>query len=76
MQSSKNGNGTVGADFIAAFGQSNVGDTSPNILGAFCQDTGEGLDIPFILTPPSSASSQFAADFVFQGTPLPVYTVP
>ncbi len=28
-------------DFVAAFGQANVGDTSPNIQGAFCQDTGD-----------------------------------
>ncbi len=34
------GNGTVGAGFVGAFGQSNVGDTSPNVMGAFCQDTG------------------------------------
>jgi neutral ceramidase len=27
--------------FVAAFAQSNVGDTSPNVLGAFCLDTGE-----------------------------------
>lgn len=27
--------------FVAAFGQANVGDTSPNTQGAFCQDTGE-----------------------------------
>lgn len=27
--------------FVAAFAQSNVGDTSPNVLGAFCIDTGE-----------------------------------
>ncbi len=26
--------------FVGGFGQANVGDTSPNILGAFCQDTG------------------------------------
>lgn len=26
--------------FVAAFCQSNVGDTSPNVLGAFCIDTG------------------------------------
>ena len=26
--------------FVAGFSQSNVGDTSPNILGAFCEDTG------------------------------------
>ncbi len=42
-QGAGGGNATcppVRADFVAAFGQSNVGDTSPNILGAFCQDTG------------------------------------
>lgn len=33
----------VAGDFVAAFGQANVGDTSPNIQGAFCQDTGGGL---------------------------------
>lgn len=27
-------------DFIAAFAQSNVGDTSPNVLGPVCLDTG------------------------------------
>jgi neutral ceramidase len=26
--------------FVAGFSQSNVGDTSPNTLGAFCEDTG------------------------------------
>lgn len=26
--------------FVAGFSQSNVGDTSPNILGAYCEDTG------------------------------------
>ena len=40
VQSSNDGSATVRPDFVAAFGQSNVGDTSPNILGAFCQDTG------------------------------------
>mmetsp|Transcript_14122 Transcript_14122/g.42621 ORF Transcript_14122/g.42621 Transcript_14122/m.42621 type:complete len:771 (+) Transcript_14122:129-2441(+) len=30
--------------FLAAFGQANVGDTSPNVLGAFCQDTGLPCD--------------------------------
>ena len=33
-------NRTVGRGFVGAFGQANVGDTSPNVLGAFCQDTG------------------------------------
>jgi neutral ceramidase len=27
-------------EFVAGFSQSNVGDTSPNVLGAFCEDTG------------------------------------
>ena len=27
--------------FVAGFSQSNVGDTSPNVLGAYCEDTGE-----------------------------------
>ncbi|CAM6104879.1 unnamed protein product [Calypogeia fissa] len=30
--------------FVAAFCQSNVGDTTPNILGAFCTDTGLPCD--------------------------------
>ena len=30
----------VGAGLVAAFGQSNVGDTSPNTEGTFCMDTG------------------------------------
>jgi neutral ceramidase len=37
------GKGTVaapGGGFVGAFAQSNVGDTSPNVQGAFCQDTG------------------------------------
>lgn len=33
----------VTRDFVAAFGQANVGDTSPNIQGAFCQDTGPNI---------------------------------
>ncbi len=28
------------ANFVAGFSQANVGDTSPNTLGAFCEDTG------------------------------------
>ncbi|CCX04827.1 neutral ceramidase [Pyronema domesticum] len=30
----------IGNGFIAGFSQANVGDTSPNTQGAFCQDTG------------------------------------
>eukprot|EP00878_Enallax_costatus_P021281 GHUV01022525.1.p1 GENE.GHUV01022525.1~~GHUV01022525.1.p1 ORF type:complete len:471 (+),score=127.42 GHUV01022525.1:127-1539(+) len=31
--------------FVAAFAQSSVGDTSPNVLGAYCLDTGEPCDM-------------------------------
>lgn len=30
--------GQADDDFVAGFSQSNVGDTSPNVLGAFCED--------------------------------------
>ncbi|KAH7917899.1 Neutral/alkaline nonlysosomal ceramidase [Leucogyrophana mollusca] len=32
------------ATFVAGFAQSNVGDTSPNILGAFCESPGQPYD--------------------------------
>ncbi len=48
-KSSRDGNATVSQNFVASFGQSNVGDTSPNILGAFCYDTGEALLSPWCL---------------------------
>lgn len=35
---------SMGENFIAAFCQANVGDTSPNTLGAFCIDTGLPCD--------------------------------
>ncbi|KAI9735903.1 MAG: hypothetical protein M1834_001369 [Cirrosporium novae-zelandiae] len=31
-------------DFVAGFSQANVGDTSPNTLGAYCEDTGLECD--------------------------------
>lgn len=34
----------VAPDLVAAFCQANVGDTSPNTLGAFCMDTGLPCD--------------------------------
>jgi neutral ceramidase len=34
----------MGNGFVAAFCQANVGDTSPNTLGAFCMDTGLPCD--------------------------------
>lgn len=36
----------VADSFVAGFSQSNVGDTSPNVLGAFCED-GSGLECDF-----------------------------
>lgn len=34
-------NGTL---FVGAFCQSNVGDVTPNVLGAFCTDSGKPCD--------------------------------
>ncbi|OAA55426.1 neutral ceramidase precursor [Cordyceps fumosorosea ARSEF 2679] len=31
-------------DFVAGFSQANMGDASPNVLGAYCEDTGEPCD--------------------------------
>ncbi|KAI9805769.1 MAG: hypothetical protein M1833_005262 [Piccolia ochrophora] len=36
----------VKKDFVAGFSQANVGDTSPNVLGPFCED-GSGLPCDF-----------------------------
>lgn len=33
-----------GSLFVGAFCQSNVGDVSPNVLGAFCTDSGKPCD--------------------------------
>ncbi|XP_022765982.1 neutral ceramidase-like [Durio zibethinus] len=33
-----------GSGFVGAFCQSNVGDVTPNVLGAFCTDTGKPCD--------------------------------
>ncbi|KAL0314479.1 UNVERIFIED_CONTAM: Neutral ceramidase 2 [Sesamum angustifolium] len=35
---------TDGSRFVGAFCQSNVGDVSPNVLGAFCLDSGKHCD--------------------------------
>ncbi|KAF9558125.1 ceramidase [Agrocybe pediades] len=44
-ESSVEPNSTPGnTSFIAGFTQSNVGDTSPNTLGAFCESPGEDFD--------------------------------
>lgn len=31
-------------DFVAGFSQANMGDASPNVLGAYCEDSGEPCD--------------------------------
>lgn len=72
MQSSANSNGSVGGDFIAAFGQSNVGDTSPNILGAFCQDTGEAPDrLPLKISFPHLHGQNFQQSLSCKGLSSP-----
>ncbi|KAK9816671.1 hypothetical protein WJX72_003530 [[Myrmecia] bisecta] len=38
------GGASFAADFMAGFGQANVGDTSPNTHGTFCMDTGLPCD--------------------------------
>lgn len=48
--SSNPGQLQVTGDFVAAFGQANVGDTSPNIQGAFCQDTGRLGRLPCVVS--------------------------
>lgn len=35
------GNDKFSDDFVAGFSQTAAGDTSPNVLGAYCEDTGE-----------------------------------
>ncbi|KAL9029032.1 MAG: hypothetical protein Q9196_002680 [Gyalolechia fulgens] len=40
------GTGEGSADFVAGFSQANVGDTSPNVLGAYCED-GSGAKCTF-----------------------------
>jgi neutral ceramidase len=42
FEKSVRGDENVAEDFVAGFSQANVGDTSPNVLGAWCEDgTGE-----------------------------------
>lgn len=47
--------------FVAAFTQSNVGDTSPNTLGAFCESPGKDYDGQ-LCTFNSSTCGGFAQD--------------
>ncbi|MCJ1410126.1 hypothetical protein MMC19_004211 [Ptychographa xylographoides] len=50
FEKSVNSRDDTAPDFVAGFSQANVGDTSPNVLGAFCEDeAGEdfGLECNF-----------------------------
>ena len=46
FERSAEGDSAFADDFVAAFSQSNVGDTSPNVLGAWCED-GSGTECKF-----------------------------
>jgi neutral ceramidase len=46
LEKSLKASGGVAPDFVAGFSQANVGDTTPNILGAWCDD-GSGLQCSF-----------------------------
>ncbi len=48
----------VAPGFVAGFSQSNVGDTSPNVLGAWCED-GSGEQCSFENSTCSDGKSQF-----------------
>lgn len=48
----------VAEDFVAGFSQANVGDTSPNVLGAWCED-GTGQECSFKNSTCSDGKSQF-----------------
>ncbi|PVH80578.1 neutral/alkaline nonlysosomal ceramidase-like protein [Cadophora sp. DSE1049] len=48
----------VAEDFVAGFSQANVGDTSPNVLGAWCED-GTGAECSFKNSTCSDGKSQF-----------------
>ncbi|KAF4637841.1 hypothetical protein G7Y89_g256 [Cudoniella acicularis] len=48
----------VAEGFVAGFSQANVGDTSPNVLGAWCED-GTGAECSFKNSTCSNGKSQF-----------------
>jgi neutral ceramidase len=51
-------NDDVAEGFVAGFSQSNVGDTSPNVLGAWCED-GSGSECSFKNSTCSDGKSQY-----------------
>ncbi|MCJ1352591.1 MAG: hypothetical protein MMC33_002575 [Icmadophila ericetorum] len=46
FEKSMSGTESASNNFVAGFSQANVGDTSPNVLGAYCED-GSGLQCNF-----------------------------
>ncbi|PBP25072.1 neutral/alkaline non-lysosomal ceramidase [Diplocarpon rosae] len=48
----------VAEGFVTGFSQANVGDTSPNVLGAWCED-GSGVECSFRNSTCSNGKSQF-----------------
>ncbi|KYK54940.1 neutral ceramidase precursor [Drechmeria coniospora] len=46
LEESLNGDSSAADGFVAGFSQANVGDTSPNVLGAYCDD-GSGQECSF-----------------------------
>jgi neutral ceramidase len=57
FEKSVRGEATAAEDFVAGFSQANVGDTSPNVLGAWCED-GSGAMCSFENSTCSDGRSQ------------------
>jgi neutral ceramidase len=58
FEKSVSGDASVADDFVAGFSQANVGDTSPNVLGAWCED-GTGNECSFRNSTCSDGKSQY-----------------
>jgi neutral ceramidase len=58
FEKSVSGDENVAEGFVAGFSQANVGDTSPNVLGAWCED-GIGLQCSFKNSTCSDGKSQY-----------------
>lgn len=58
FEKSVSGKNDVAEGFVAGFSQANVGDTSPNVLGAWCED-GSGEQCSFRNSTCSNGKSQY-----------------
>ena len=58
FEKSVSGDENVAEGFVAGFSQANVGDTSPNVLGAWCED-GTGQECSFNNSTCSDGKSQY-----------------